>query len=560
VATAAVCVAAFLLLPRGGPAHDAQLRKLQVRIPGIEVATFPEMNAEKSALYFSGQDTSGATGIFRQDLETADLDLLVPYGTQPTLSPDGTQLAYLSRGEDGSLLEPYVMALPNGRPRLLPDSIDAFFWLDNHTVGGRASSGERFGRTAIAYDLESQQKRTIVDIREDVRGGGLYFTGSRLGNDLILYDHEFVDGSSPILYLYNSRSESSSVLFEGGMNGYFLGPNHVVYQTADGAELLLQSIDLKASTTLGRPSEIAPQLDWSRFKTTRDGELLFFDQPPTESWLKVFDNAGNVVQAHQMPPFSAGWRANRAGTTLVGLGRASTSTINAGVALFDVASGAVSTIREPLPGVGLVQWSFDERRVRVLESQDARSFRSYSVPANGVGRETPLENEVGIEYSFDGSRSIFARISAGADSIEVIARNEASGQERLIYSRTITGEASGASISPDGNYIQVRRGDDSWVTPFEGAGEAPIPVELDTWGPSGQYLYGSQDGKIIRAPYSTDGGFHMTGPLEIVLDVDDTDATLVSVQPDRIITINEEYVDNYVVLHWWQNYAASLGE
>ncbi len=553
VATALLVSLSFWGFGNHETVQDSQLRKLELRIPGVQDGYFPQMNAEESLIYFGGIDTSGVIGIFQLDLETGEQSLIVSHAWWPVLSPDGTRLAYVFLGEDGDERRSEFILLPNGRPQTIPDSLDSMFWLDDNTVGGRA----RGHRHSFTFDITSSTKQPFVDIRGDERGGGLYFSDVSHENGLLLYNHEFLDGSPPIMYVYESRSGESHVIAEGGMNGVFVGANYVAYQFEDGGELLLQSVNLQAVESLGRPVDVLPQADWVRYQTTADGDLLYFDVSEAKQVLKTYSLEGELLDSRVLPEFSNAWSSNRAGSHLVGTVHLSGSSITRSIVIMNARTGELETVVDARPGIENPRWSADESRIEFI-TPGVEVAQFFSVQVNGIGNETEIERHFHKKYSPDRRRSYYIVPSQGLDSAIVRIRNEVSMQERTIDSGLSTASFSGGYFSPDGRYFTFGMDDRRWVINFDTLDRYEVPSELDRWGPSGDYLYGHQDGQVIRAPYTYEGGFTVTGPIESVFTIDGTASELVAVLPDRFLTIGADYVDDYSVLHWWQNYAASL--
>ncbi len=94
-----------------------------------------------------------------------------------------------------------------------------------------------------------------------------------------LYSHEYFDGSSPVLYAFDLKTKTSTLLMEGAMNAQFIDKNHFIYQPLEGAEILLHVVNIELSQVQGQPIELLDQMDFNLISTTTSGDILYFDLP-----------------------------------------------------------------------------------------------------------------------------------------------------------------------------------------------------------------------------------------------------------------------------------------
>ena len=158
----------------GGPRHG-NLESFTLRVDG-EVLRAPDVNfwgvtfAGDGRTFFATAASGGRTWLVRGDLRARTLTAVRENAECPSLSPDGTRVAYKRRVDDSTRpWEAAVLDLGSGRETVLPQTRgldDQLAWLDEDTLLyglARTDSPGASDVWSVAADGESAPKVLIAD-------------------------------------------------------------------------------------------------------------------------------------------------------------------------------------------------------------------------------------------------------------------------------------------------------------------------------------------------------------------------------------------------------------
>jgi len=530
------------------------LRKLDIYLPGISAALFPQFTEDESTLFFDGVDTLGVAGIFSMNMSNSEIELVLAEASGAAISPDGSKLMYFST--EASDARSWVMTLPNGRPRAIADSASHHLWIDNNTIAIERRNPDP---SYISIDIESGEQTTMFSADlEQFPGAGIWLSDLHPEEDILLYNHEYLDGSSPVLFGYDVGSDTSFQLLEGGINAHFVGSNHIAYQPEEGGEVLLQGYDAGSRSMTGEPLQIFEQMDFALLSTSSTGDVFAFEPLAFNQFMKTWSVDGEETSAKLLPQFSTMWKINSDGTMAVGRQSSSLTNIDSDLITLELPDGQPVVVESSDGLMLLPSFSLDERRILYAVRDEQGELVTNSISVSGVGSTRDVAEGARFSLSPTGLVSAYVREPVDRDVTEIYIRDERTKEERLIAEAAgFSGDING--FSPDGSMLLTRQEGKRIVVTISDLSTYEIHEDLSSWGPNGDFLYGNQEGWIIRAAYNLANGFEISDEIEMLFKAGNEGETeLLAVQNGQIVTLNYVPSQDYTILHWWQNYAASL--
>jgi len=545
---------AFLFVLPETSAPAPPLRKLDIHLPGISYAMDPQLSRDETMLYFEGVDTSGTYGVFRMNMSNSEIELIFADVRDGYVSPDGSQLLYSSTEESDS--QSWVMTLPNGRPRAVADSATHHLWIDNSTIGIRKRNPDP---SYISIDIVSGEQQTMFSADLDqFPGVGVWLSDVDPREDILLYNHEYGDGSSPVLFGYDIEAGTSFQLMDGGINAHFVGSGHIAYQREEGGAVLIHKYDKGSRSLIGEPLQIFEQMDYISMSTSSNGDMLAFEPLAYDLFMKTWSHEGAETNARLLPRFSMMWNINSDGTMAIGRRSSSLTNHDSELITLELPDGQPIVIESSEGIMTNPSFSQDERRILFVEMNEQGEPATKSISVTGVGSSRDVVVGANYTQSPSGAMSAYLRDPPDSDVTEIYIRDERTQEARLVA------EAAGYSgyvdgFSPDGSMLLTRQEGKRIVIFIDDFSSQEVHEDLGTWGPNREYLYGLQEGWLIRAPYTLADGFEISDEMEILFQVGNQNQnSLLAVQHDRIVTANQIPSKDYTILRWWQNYAASL--
>ncbi|GGU07168.1 PD40 domain-containing protein [Nocardioides albus] len=131
------------LIRRIGGASYGDLERFTLVVDGRRVAPVDRniwgiTFADDGRTFYATVATGGRTFLARGDLTERSLTTIADHVECPSLSPDGTRIAFKEAGEDGTLWTPAVLDLATGRRTVLAGEThsvdDQIEWLDDDTL------------------------------------------------------------------------------------------------------------------------------------------------------------------------------------------------------------------------------------------------------------------------------------------------------------------------------------------------------------------------------------------------------------------------------------------
>jgi serine/threonine-protein kinase len=502
---ALLCFAAGWMLRPGGRTADTQVRKLDLAIGGLEVnlGRKPSVSPDGTRVAFVA---GGRLQVRRLDRLDA---VALPDGDDavyPSWSPDSRQLAYVRHGRAWKVSSEGGPPTELGAvPTDLTGSGDSVWTVDGHilfsgsdTVGlwDIPAAGGAAGQERLALDRAAEAD--FHEIAALPEGRGLIFTVHPKGRlpDTIA------------LLAGGSRRKLLEVAGESLRYPIYSSTGHILYEretTNPGIWAVPFSLDRLETT--GAPFLVVAGGSFPSL--ARDGTLCFVRPDETPIELVRVSRAGGAERVALLAgtrasmltrtPMGAGYRL------IAGLSLSPDSTriaISLGVSpgqtwVYDLLRGSLATIATGTFPTRAV-WTTRGDRLFYGSSRSARNWNIWSRRADGVGEEerfsTSDQVHLPLALSPDGSTLVYIEGSGPSGSLRKMPA-VAAAHASPVFPDRVWGLA--AAFSPDGRFLVYDSTEagrlEVYVRPFPkgdekiqlstGGGEVPV------WTRSGEVVY-----------------------------------------------------------------------
>ena len=479
--------------------------------------------------------------------------------TEPIVSPDGRQIAYLGATDDGRGFQISVRPLNGDAVRTLQEtslSLGVFWSPDSKSLG--FFTAQKLKR----IDLASGAVQTLTDA-PTARGGSWGSDGTILfapaGNgplyripakggsaepatrmrdkDTSHRHPEFLpDGRHFLFWVLGPREvrgeyigslDTTEIrrLFDADGPATFAAPDHMLF-VREGV-LYAEHFDVGTFTMAGSPAPLASGFAQNatgvKPMSAGSGVIAYRPAPTVRRQLKWYDRSGNVVGTVGEPLADViGGRLSRDGRTV-----ALTRDVHGqeDIWLMETARGALTRLTSD--SANRPAWSPDGNRIAFSSAQDG-FFRIYQRTIGAAGPDEPLwrssEAQNMCDWSADGKYILLAAQSATtARDLWVLPVGDAEHKPIPVV-QTPAQEPVGA-FSPDGKWIAYMSDEtgrmEMFVKAFPGGGRSwrvstngISGVTVPLWrSDSKELYYGAANGAWMAVPMkSADGAIEVGAP------------------------------------------------
>ena len=513
------------------------------------------------AIGFSGADlTSGP--VTRTTLALGPEERLwIGASSSLALSPDGARIAFVGDGD--------------GRIQLYLSELDSY---DLTVVRGSDGARDPFFSPDgdwIGFFAEGEIKKVAVDrgIAESVAEAGLQSRGASWGdNGEIIFAQDSapglfavaVDGGDPralselsgasgfvehlwpqwlpgndtVLFTLRTSNESGVTdelavfsletkditILGDGAQGTYLPSGHIVYIRGGAIEAVVfdsGALELKGSgIALVEGVNVYPGGS-STFTVSSAGTLAYLARTDTAVF-RISDREGQSTPLN-LPAGTPGW------PRIVPNGRLAVLHLGGGESrdLWVLDLDRPGSIRQlTFQGGGFPTWSADGSRVAFM-SRRGGSGDIYTVPSDGSGRAERLlggsRTQIPVSWSSQGVLAFYEIGDITQRDIWVV--DVENGTDPVLFVATPANELS-PRFSADGNflaYVSNETGQNEiYVRPYPPPGPVTA-VSIDggsepVWSRDGTELYYRHGDSIMSVPVSTDSGFRVGSPREVLVE------------------------------------------
>jgi serine/threonine-protein kinase len=495
----------------------------------------------------------------RLDLDLGpDVSLGASTGPAVILSPDGTRMAFVSTGSDGTrrlftrrLDQPKATQMPGTEMAYAP-----FFSPDGQWVGffaqgklkktrldggepvslcnapaGRGASWADDGNNIIAA-LDPQTTLSEVPVE-----GGTAVPITELRAEIGEFSHRWpqvLPGSKAALFTTTTRyanfddagiavvsleDHRRKMLMEhAGLYPRYLPSGHLVYVTKGtlfGVPFDLARLEVRGTATRLDEVSSTPNLGFAQLDFSQSGTLVYrtgrTEGLRTIQWL---DGAGKTELLRSEPSYYVSLRLSPDGNRLASIVSQGT---NSDLWIYDWQRGSKTLLTNGMDADGYPVWTPDGRFV-VFQSAGG----IFWTHADGAGKPQPLTRSTTLQlpssFTPDGTRLVFCEMTPGAGGeIRTVRIESASGQlkaakpEAFLKTPTIS---TFANFSPDGRWLAYANAEggiyEVYVRAFPDNG-TKVQISnaggvMPLWSRNGHELfYRTEDQRIMVANYTVKG-------------------------------------------------------
>jgi Tol biopolymer transport system component len=463
------------------------------------------------------------------------------FGGAPSLSPDGTKLAFAAEG-DNSRKALWVRSMDSFAPQKLEGTDDAAhpFWSPDGRYIGFFSKGK------LNKVLATGGPVVALADAGNPRGG------TWCANDMIVYAADFQTGLTKVSAKGGTATEATTLdtnkhtthrwpwCLPDGKHFIYLATNHrggtpvengIYYigldgkdghqvvssdggaQVADGyllyhsqAALMAQTFDVDSGKVSGEPTAILDKVKFDTgvwralFTVSQNGRIAYFSggESAVGAQLIEFDRTGKSLKVlgelgtYMDPVFSPDGKhlAYLTGDPLWN------------VWIMDLERGNRTRITFDQTVKTSPTWSPDGKMIAYLARMGGQRASIRGKPANGTGVEQTLveekENSVNLpQYSPDGKYIVYMREQNGR-AVSIMAKPLAGGEPiTVLNSPGLQASIPGFSVSPDGKWIAYTSDESGkyevYIAPFpKGEGKWQVSngnAACPTWRRDGKELF-----------------------------------------------------------------------
>ena len=536
---------------------------IPIHVEGIHPVYYPQLNEDYSRLTFLSRDSLGQPGIYWMDMTTGDITTAVPIANGGfDFSDDGSTLFFKRGGDVMS------MALPEGQPRKIntaPHSGTFLLFADNTVV--IPSSG---GKKMISIDPESGEERTLFHT------DSLGFETGQIGGPIPGFDHkrggfyfsiEFgLADHAPQLYFYDWDSKEAIHLIDGGLNGFLLGEDYLLYQPREGQELFAQKLDPNRPAKSGGPVKLMDTISVRELGATSDGGLLITEPEDRRVFSRKYSLSGELMgQVETSIQSDLTGRVDDFGV-MAEKPRSWTDFENIRLVVIEKEeseSGQLTGIATRNLGVtlglvGCFGWNAQNQSI-LYSTFDGTDFQLMQVRKDGLTPSEFISDDPCLTYSNSGRFSV---LTESVDSgLRLVLRDHRSDTDTELIPPQAGRLVWGWSFSPDESLVKILGTEGFGVASTTGDGSDIVHFPFDfIWDKNESAVYRYVDGNVLKHDYTTAGGFQLAGEPEVIIShFVGFEAGIWHVTDDAIYVSKKAFPDHSVV-RWHQGFLETIEE
>jgi len=537
------------------------LKKTPIHIANFTGAVWPAISEDGSAVYMRGR-RNDVYGIYRFDLFSGMLDLVSevqPWDGQGypfVIHPEGHSMAYENVDELS------IMPLPTGRSTVLSDSLFVMTWLDSNSL---LLWHDRQLYKGILKDQQITEM-TLLEGIVNPDDANIVVIGQLAEGRFMIYGLEYYDGTPSQLYVYDWPNETSSLLVNEGINGFFIADDVIAYQNREGEQMFGQMFDKASLQPEGEPVLLADQLAYFNYAMSHSGRLVEIESVALTIGADIVDKRTAAVSStiiaqdyfRDISSFNPETRQFAGIVTQDGsLANQSIFVLNLSPA-FGVGSSEFSPVMivDSSPGI--------KGKPHFMNRGADLSYRIIE-GTQGIWMESSLEQGMTPELSETNAdilrkavsksgRYTLVRQETSPGTTGLVLIDNSSGDESIILDQTA--DIVFDPFSRDENFALVAVDEGRAVVDLSSSEIVFLDPESDirSWSNSRDYLLGIDSESSFRIPYRSSGGFEVTGGKEEIHGKGSADGAGIIVDTDtEYIILNNTQMKDYTVLWLWEN-------